>query len=135
MHLTFSNPVFQTKFVLGNNFLCCTSTSSSCFSVALSSALLTYKSLFAYSCMLRVVDTFGTEPAFNLDTYVKRHGTKSNWGKWNLVPRQFFTLFRKYLTVFHKGPVPCFVSIIALFHCFIRIPTLFCIFVLFLKYC
>ncbi|XP_072032100.1 alpha-1,6-mannosylglycoprotein 6-beta-N-acetylglucosaminyltransferase A-like isoform X2 [Amphiura filiformis] len=46
-----------------------------------------------FSCMLRVIDTFGTEPAYNLDTYVKRHGTKSNWGKWNLVPRQFFTLF------------------------------------------
>ncbi|XP_072180711.1 alpha-1,6-mannosylglycoprotein 6-beta-N-acetylglucosaminyltransferase A-like [Diadema setosum] len=46
-----------------------------------------------FSCILRVIDSFGTEPAFNLDTYAKRSGSKSSWGNWNLVPRQFFTMF------------------------------------------
>ncbi|XP_002736478.1 alpha-1,6-mannosylglycoprotein 6-beta-N-acetylglucosaminyltransferase A-like [Saccoglossus kowalevskii] len=46
-----------------------------------------------FSCMLRVIDTFGTEPAFNLDTYARKAGTKSVWGKWGLVPLQFMTMF------------------------------------------
>ncbi|XP_041481614.1 alpha-1,6-mannosylglycoprotein 6-beta-N-acetylglucosaminyltransferase A-like isoform X2 [Lytechinus variegatus] len=46
-----------------------------------------------FSCILRVIDSFGTEPAYNVDTYIKKAGTKSSWGNWNLVPRQFFTMF------------------------------------------
>lgn len=46
-----------------------------------------------FSCILRVIDSFGTEPAYNVDMYIKKAGTKSSWGNWNLVPRQFFTMF------------------------------------------
>ncbi|XP_030830575.1 alpha-1,6-mannosylglycoprotein 6-beta-N-acetylglucosaminyltransferase A isoform X2 [Strongylocentrotus purpuratus] len=46
-----------------------------------------------FSCILRVIDSFGTEPAYNVDVYIKKAGTKSSWGNWNLVPRQFFTMF------------------------------------------
>ncbi|XP_071822891.1 alpha-1,6-mannosylglycoprotein 6-beta-N-acetylglucosaminyltransferase A-like isoform X2 [Apostichopus japonicus] len=46
-----------------------------------------------FKCMLRVIDTFGTEPAFNAEHYAKATGHRSSWGKWNLVPRQFMTMF------------------------------------------
>ncbi|KAJ8019701.1 Alpha-1,6-mannosylglycoprotein 6-beta-N-acetylglucosaminyltransferase A [Holothuria leucospilota] len=46
-----------------------------------------------FKCMLRVIDTFGTEPAYNADRFAKSAGYKSSWGKWNLVPRQFMTMF------------------------------------------
>uniref|UniRef100_UPI00358FC16B alpha-1,6-mannosylglycoprotein 6-beta-N-acetylglucosaminyltransferase A n=1 Tax=Myxine glutinosa TaxID=7769 RepID=UPI00358FC16B len=46
-----------------------------------------------YQCMLRVVDSFGTEPEFNHAQYAQSRGHKTPWGKWNLVPRQFYTMF------------------------------------------
>ncbi|XP_071941880.1 alpha-1,6-mannosylglycoprotein 6-beta-N-acetylglucosaminyltransferase A-like [Antedon mediterranea] len=46
-----------------------------------------------FSCMFRVIDSFGTEPAFNLATYMKKKSIKSVWGKWGLKPKQFFTMF------------------------------------------
>ncbi|XP_077997428.1 alpha-1,6-mannosylglycoprotein 6-beta-N-acetylglucosaminyltransferase A-like [Glandiceps talaboti] len=46
-----------------------------------------------FNCMLRVIDSFGTEPAFNVDSYARKAGTKSVWGKWSLVPKQFMTMF------------------------------------------
>ncbi|XP_033107828.1 alpha-1,6-mannosylglycoprotein 6-beta-N-acetylglucosaminyltransferase A-like [Anneissia japonica] len=46
-----------------------------------------------FSCMFRVIDSFGTEPAFNLPTYMKKKHIKSAWGKWGLIPSQFFTMF------------------------------------------
>ncbi|XP_065834135.1 alpha-1,6-mannosylglycoprotein 6-beta-N-acetylglucosaminyltransferase A-like isoform X2 [Oscarella lobularis] len=48
-----------------------------------------------YRCHFRILDSFGTEPEFNLKSY-KRPG-HSNWGKewgnWNMNPKQFWTLF------------------------------------------
>uniref|UniRef100_S4RE96 alpha-1,6-mannosyl-glycoprotein 6-beta-N-acetylglucosaminyltransferase n=1 Tax=Petromyzon marinus TaxID=7757 RepID=S4RE96_PETMA len=44
-------------------------------------------------CMLRVLDSFGTEPEFNHAQYAQSRGHKTPWGKWSLVPRQFYTMF------------------------------------------
>lgn len=45
-------------------------------------------------CKLRIVDSFGTEPAYNHEGYAKRHRQfKSAWAMHNLNPRQFFTMF------------------------------------------
>ena len=48
-----------------------------------------------FSCLLRIIDSFGTEPAFNYMPYAKHH-SKSQWGMHNLHPQQFFTMFREY---------------------------------------
>lgn len=45
--------------------------------------------------MLRVLDSFGTEPEFNHAHYAQSKGHKTPWGKWNLNPQQFNTMFRK----------------------------------------
>lgn len=47
-------------------------------------------------CMLRVLDSFGTEPEFNHAHYAQSKGHKTPWGKWNLNPQQFNTMFRKF---------------------------------------
>ncbi|KAL7991752.1 hypothetical protein Chor_016008, partial [Crotalus horridus] len=44
-------------------------------------------------CMLRVLDSFGTEPEFNHAHYAQSKGHKTPWGKWNLNPQQFYTMF------------------------------------------
>lgn len=54
------------------------------------------KSFFCRRCMLRVLDSFGTEPEFNHAHYAQSKGHKTPWGKWNLNPQQFYTMFRKY---------------------------------------
>lgn len=46
--------------------------------------------------MLRVLDSFGTEPEFNHAHYAQSKGHKTPWGKWNLNPQQFNTMFRKF---------------------------------------
>ncbi|XP_069080776.1 alpha-1,6-mannosylglycoprotein 6-beta-N-acetylglucosaminyltransferase A [Pleurodeles waltl] len=46
-----------------------------------------------YQCMLRVLDSFGTEPEFNHAQYAQTKGHKTPWGKWNLNPQQFYTMF------------------------------------------
>ncbi|KAG7467320.1 hypothetical protein MATL_G00152110 [Megalops atlanticus] len=46
-----------------------------------------------YQCMLRVLDSFGTEPEFNHAYYAQSKGHKTPWGKWNLNPQQFNTMF------------------------------------------
>lgn len=46
-----------------------------------------------YQCMLRVLDSFGTEPEFNHASYAQSKGHKTPWGKWNLNPQQFYTMF------------------------------------------
>ncbi|ELK35781.1 Alpha-1,6-mannosylglycoprotein 6-beta-N-acetylglucosaminyltransferase B, partial [Myotis davidii] len=46
-----------------------------------------------YRCRIRVIDTFGTEPAYNHEEYATRHGYRTNWGYWNLNPKQFMTMF------------------------------------------
>jgi len=50
--------------------------------------------------MLRVLDSFGTEPEFNHAHYAQSKGHKTPWGKWNLNPQQFYTMFRKYPCVY-----------------------------------
>ncbi len=56
---------------------------------------LTRLSLYRDRCMLRVLDSFGTEPEFNHAHYAQSKGHKTPWGKWNLNPQQFNTMFRK----------------------------------------
>uniref|UniRef100_A0A8C5EGJ1 alpha-1,6-mannosyl-glycoprotein 6-beta-N-acetylglucosaminyltransferase n=1 Tax=Gouania willdenowi TaxID=441366 RepID=A0A8C5EGJ1_GOUWI len=46
-----------------------------------------------YQCRFRVLDSFGTEPAFNLPGYAHRHGFSTLWGSWGLQPRQYMTMF------------------------------------------
>ncbi|KAI2585280.1 alpha-1,6-mannosylglycoprotein 6-beta-N-acetylglucosaminyltransferase B [Homo sapiens] len=48
-----------------------------------------------YRCRIRVIDTFGTEPAYNHEEYATLHGYRTNWGYWNLNPKQFMTMFRE----------------------------------------
>lgn len=42
-----------------------------------------------------MLDSFGTEPEFNHAHYAQSKGHKTPWGKWNLNPQQFNTMFRK----------------------------------------
>ncbi|XP_062614039.1 alpha-1,6-mannosylglycoprotein 6-beta-N-acetylglucosaminyltransferase A-like isoform X1 [Saccostrea cucullata] len=46
-----------------------------------------------FSCLLRIVDSFGTEPAYNLRAYAKAHKMLTSWGGQDLLPQQFFTMF------------------------------------------
>ncbi|XP_034049796.1 alpha-1,6-mannosylglycoprotein 6-beta-N-acetylglucosaminyltransferase B-like [Thalassophryne amazonica] len=46
-----------------------------------------------YQCRFRIVDSFGTEPAFNLGDYASSHGYKTLWGSWGLQPLQYMTMF------------------------------------------
>ncbi|MBN3322109.1 MGT5B acetylglucosaminyltransferase, partial [Atractosteus spatula] len=46
-----------------------------------------------YQCRYRVLDSFGTEPAFNLREYADRHSYSTAWGSWNLQPLQYMTMF------------------------------------------
>lgn len=50
-------------------------------------------SLKKHKCHIRVIDTFGTEPAYNHEEYATLHGYRTNWGYWNLNTRQFMTMF------------------------------------------
>ncbi|CAL1529052.1 unnamed protein product [Lymnaea stagnalis] len=46
-----------------------------------------------FSCLFRVVDSFGTEPAFNHHTFAKQNKILSSWGGQDLLPQQFYTMF------------------------------------------
>ncbi|XP_056153597.1 alpha-1,6-mannosylglycoprotein 6-beta-N-acetylglucosaminyltransferase B-like [Lampris incognitus] len=46
-----------------------------------------------YQCRFRILDSFGTEPAFNLGTYARGRGYSTPWGSWALRPRQYMTMF------------------------------------------
>ncbi|XP_023862521.1 alpha-1,6-mannosylglycoprotein 6-beta-N-acetylglucosaminyltransferase B-like [Salvelinus sp. IW2-2015] len=46
-----------------------------------------------YQCRFRILDSFGTEPAFNLGTYARSHGYNTLWGSWRLQPLQYMTMF------------------------------------------
>uniref|UniRef100_A0A3B5AK32 alpha-1,6-mannosyl-glycoprotein 6-beta-N-acetylglucosaminyltransferase n=1 Tax=Stegastes partitus TaxID=144197 RepID=A0A3B5AK32_9TELE len=46
-----------------------------------------------YQCRFRILDSFGTEPAFNLASYAHSHGYKTLWGSWGLQPLQYMTMF------------------------------------------
>ncbi|XP_060774627.1 alpha-1,6-mannosylglycoprotein 6-beta-N-acetylglucosaminyltransferase B-like [Neoarius graeffei] len=50
-------------------------------------------SLKKHKCHIRVIDTFGTEPAYNHEEYATLHGYRTNWGYWNLNTRQYMTMF------------------------------------------
>ncbi|XP_013863683.1 alpha-1,6-mannosylglycoprotein 6-beta-N-acetylglucosaminyltransferase B [Austrofundulus limnaeus] len=46
-----------------------------------------------YQCRFRILDSFGTEPAFNLGTYARSRGYETQWGSWSLHPLQYMTMF------------------------------------------
>lgn len=46
-----------------------------------------------FSCLLRIVDSFGTEPAFNLRSYAKQRKKLTSWGGQDLQLQQFYTMF------------------------------------------
>ncbi|XP_035532727.1 alpha-1,6-mannosylglycoprotein 6-beta-N-acetylglucosaminyltransferase A-like [Morone saxatilis] len=46
-----------------------------------------------YKCIIRVLDTFGTEPDFNHPTWAEKHNLISSFGRLNLIPMQFYTMF------------------------------------------
>ncbi|MBZ3879836.1 Alpha-1,6-mannosylglycoprotein 6-beta-N-acetylglucosaminyltransferase B [Sciurus carolinensis] len=43
----------------------------------------------------RIIDTFGTEPACNHEEYATLPGYCTNWGYWNLNPKQYMSMFRE----------------------------------------
>uniref|UniRef100_UPI003AAAC4D3 alpha-1,6-mannosylglycoprotein 6-beta-N-acetylglucosaminyltransferase A-like n=1 Tax=Centroberyx gerrardi TaxID=166262 RepID=UPI003AAAC4D3 len=51
------------------------------------------QSWIKYRCMIRVLDSFGTEPDFNHGAWAGSHNLKSSWGGLNLIPMQFYTMF------------------------------------------
>ena len=57
---------------------------------------LLHKSIPLCSCLFRIVDSFGTEPAFNHRVFAKQNKILTSWGGQDLNPRQFFTMFREY---------------------------------------
>ena len=62
--------------------------------------LLFKSSNLLYRCLLRILDTFGTEPVFNYKKWKperddKGHDYGHTWGNWGLNPRQFMTMYRK----------------------------------------
>ena len=42
-------------------------------------------------CTLRILDSFGTEPAYNHESYVRAHQLKKGYGQFNLNPQQYMT--------------------------------------------
>ncbi|XP_041672349.1 alpha-1,6-mannosylglycoprotein 6-beta-N-acetylglucosaminyltransferase B-like [Cheilinus undulatus] len=46
-----------------------------------------------YKCRFRILDSFGTEPAFNLGSYARSRGYRTLWGSWTLQPLQYMTMF------------------------------------------
>ncbi|XP_040033363.2 alpha-1,6-mannosylglycoprotein 6-beta-N-acetylglucosaminyltransferase B isoform X2 [Gasterosteus aculeatus] len=46
-----------------------------------------------YQCRFRILDSFGTEPAFNLRSYARSRGYETLWGSWGLQPLQYLTMF------------------------------------------
>ncbi|XP_043945186.1 alpha-1,6-mannosylglycoprotein 6-beta-N-acetylglucosaminyltransferase B-like isoform X2 [Protopterus annectens] len=46
-----------------------------------------------YKCRFHVIDSFGTEPAYNHREYANKHGFQTIWGSWNLRPQQYMTMF------------------------------------------
>ncbi|XP_028286205.1 alpha-1,6-mannosylglycoprotein 6-beta-N-acetylglucosaminyltransferase B-like [Parambassis ranga] len=46
-----------------------------------------------YQCRFRILDSFGTEPAFNFPSYARSHGFNTLWGSWSLQPLQYMTMF------------------------------------------
>lgn len=47
-----------------------------------------------------MIDTFGTEPAYNHEEYATLHGYRTNWGYWNLHGQQYMTMFRMWAAYF-----------------------------------
>ncbi|KAL4657929.1 alpha-1,6-mannosylglycoprotein 6-beta-N-acetylglucosaminyltransferase B-like [Arapaima gigas] len=50
-------------------------------------------SLRTHKCRIRVIDTFGTEPAYNNKEYAFKHGYRSSWGHRKLDSKQYMTMF------------------------------------------
>ncbi|XP_070770375.1 alpha-1,6-mannosylglycoprotein 6-beta-N-acetylglucosaminyltransferase A-like isoform X2 [Enoplosus armatus] len=46
-----------------------------------------------YKCMIRVLDSFGTEPDFNHAAWAQIHNLTGPFGRLNLIPMQFYTMF------------------------------------------
>ena len=78
------------------------------YQIALSTILIQqqFSPYFSHSsrCLLRVLDTFGTEPVFNYKKWKPEkddhnHDYGHTWGNWELNPRQFWTMYRKHLIV------------------------------------
>lgn len=53
-------------------------------------------------CIIRVLDSFGTEPDFNHADWAKKYNLKSPFGGLSLTPMQFYTMFRMCLLAFRK---------------------------------
>lgn len=83
--------------------------------------------LYLYRCHIRVIDTFGTEPAYNHEEYATLHGYRTNWGYWNLNARQYMTMFRKK-KLFTDIDFICFPILCKIFHT----PSAFLFFLFFL---
>ncbi len=58
-----------------------------------------------------MIDTFGTEPAYNHEEYATLHGYRTNWGYWNLHGQQYMTMFRMWSFI---SPAQIFLSEVSL---------------------
>ena len=84
-------------------------------------------------CLLRVLDTFGTEPVFNYKKWKpekddRNHDYGQTWGNWELNPRQFWTMYRKHLILC------CLWSHLLPAFPLISLSTLFLIYIFFLSF-
>ena len=101
------------------------------YQIALSTILIQqqFSPYFSHSsrCLLRVLDTFGTEPVFNYKKWKPEkddhnHDYGHTWGNWELNPRQFWTMYRKHLIVVcslwsHFTPsFPSYISLLPFFY-------------------
>uniref|UniRef100_A0A8C4F764 alpha-1,6-mannosyl-glycoprotein 6-beta-N-acetylglucosaminyltransferase n=1 Tax=Dicentrarchus labrax TaxID=13489 RepID=A0A8C4F764_DICLA len=85
--------LISTLYILGHhlhlsgNFL-----ADTCNCVHFDVSLTVYLCL-SIRCIIRVLDTFGTEPDFNHPTWAQKHNLMSSFGRLNLIPMQFYTMF------------------------------------------
>lgn len=73
-----------------------------------------------FSCLLRILDSFGTEPAFNLRSFAKQRKKLTSWGGQDLMPQQFFNMFRKSFNIYLSFFI-VFENVCAMFYKFLTL--------------
>lgn len=95
------NHICQTHIVLLGGIACVTKLAGLC----ITKQQKIIRTLFFFFCVcrchIRVIDTFGTEPAYNNEEYATVNGYRTNWGYWNLNCKQYMTMFRKSMTAYY----------------------------------
>lgn len=59
------------------------------------SQFVTRRFIFSsFRCKIRILDSFGTEPDFNHISWATKHNLSGPYGRLDLIPMQFYTMFR-----------------------------------------